>query len=111
MGSLVMPLPAVASEPTPRMRTTGAAPVIAPGSTTTPGICATISVARLVIGMASTRPLTFCRLDTTLPSSTLRCSPVAVVTICDSWKAAWTIAKSSVTASPAVTVIGFLSSS
>ena len=38
----------------PRMRTTGAAPVIAPGSTTTPGALATSRSPMFVIGVVST---------------------------------------------------------
>ena len=41
---------------------------------------------------------------TTLPTSSLRCSPVAVVTISSSWTGAAAIAKSAVTVAPSATV-------
>jgi hypothetical protein len=49
-----MPEPLVASEPMPRMRTTGADPVTPPVSTVTPGDLATRRSPRLFTGVIST---------------------------------------------------------
>ena len=94
----------------PRMRTLGAEPVMLPGSTTTPGALATMRSERLVTGACSTFRLMSPRVWTELPSSTLRCWPVAVVTTSVSLTTACAIVKSMEALPLAATVTGFFCS-
>jgi hypothetical protein len=54
--------------------------------------------------------LTSPSVETALPNSTRRCSPVAVVTTSASWTIACVIEKSSVAVAPEFTVTAFFSS-
>ena len=91
------------------MRTRPPAPAWPPPVTCTPGVRAAITSCTLLIGARSTSDAAS-MFATALPSSTRRCSPVAVVTTSVSFTTTGGIAKSTVAASPAATVTGFFSS-
>ena len=84
-------------------------PVVLPGITCTPAACPTSRLATSVTGAVCTR-VAASTFATLLPSSTRRCSPVAVVTTSCSFTTTGVITKSSTLVWPALTVIGFFCS-
>ncbi len=97
------------SEFRPRMRITGAEPLMFGGDMITPGAFATRRSAMLETAVCST----FCGaliVDSALPISTFRWSPVAVVTTSCNWTTSGDSVKSSVTDAPGVTVTDFFCS-
>ncbi len=97
------------SDATPRIRMTGAEPVMFGGSMMTPGDLPVSRSAMVLTGEFWTA-LAASIVDTALPNSTWRWAPVAVVTISWSWMTIGAIEKSTVIEPFAVTAIGFFCS-
>jgi hypothetical protein len=88
----------------PRIRMRVPVPVVPPLlSTCTPGARPEIKLVNSVIGDSLATACTS-MVDTAFAISSLRCSPVAVVTISSSWTGAGVMAKSAVAVSPSASV-------